>query len=72
MIDFSKEIKKKNDNDDEDPQSGIDYFRYMKKKREKEEESKKKLTDQELLNKWGNLEEDLISKSQNQELGMEK
>lgn len=29
MIDFSKEIKKKNDNDDEDPQSGIDYFRYM-------------------------------------------
>lgn len=72
MIDFSKEIKKKNDNDDEDPQSGIDYFRYMKKKREKEEESKKKLTDQELLNKWGNLEEDSISKSQNQELGMEK
>jgi hypothetical protein len=46
----------------------------MKKKREKEkeEESKKKLTDQELLNKWGNLEEDSISKSQNQELGMEK
>ena len=44
----------------------------MKKKRENEEESKKKLTDQELLNKWGNLEEESISKSQNQELGMEK
>jgi len=74
MIDFSKEIKKKNDNDDEDPQSGRDYLHDMKKKREKEkeEESKKKLTDQELLNKWGNLEEDSISKSQNQELGMEK
>ena len=74
MIDFSKEIKKKNDNDDEDPQSGRDYLHDMKKMREKEkeEESKKKLTDQELLNKWGNLEEDSISKSQNQELGMEK
>lgn len=71
MIDFSKEIKKKNDNDDEDPQPEKDYFHDMKKKRENEEESKKKLTDQELLNKWGNLEES-ISKSQNQELGMEK
>ena len=72
MIDFSKEIKKKNDNDDEDPQPEKDYFRDMKKKRENEEESKKKLTDQELLNKWGNREEEPISKSQNQELGMEK
>lgn len=72
MIDFSKEIKKKNDNDDEDPQPGKDYFRDMKKKREKEEESKKKLTDQELINKWENLEEDSTSKSQNQELGLEK
>lgn len=72
MIDFSKEIKKKNDNDDEDPQPEKDYFRDMKKKRENEEESRKKLTDQELLNKWGNLEEESISKSQNQELGMEK
>ena len=74
MIDFSKEIKKKNDNDDEDPQPEKKHVRDMKKKREKEkeEESKKKLTDQELLNKWGNLEEDSISKSQNQELGMEK
>ena len=72
MIDFSKEIKKKNDNDDEDPQPEKDYFRDMKKKREKEEKSKKKFTDQELLNKWGNLEEESISKSQNQELGMER
>ena len=72
MIDFSKEIKKKNDNDDEDPQPEKDYFRDMKKKREKEEESKKKLTDQELIKKWENIEEDSISKSQNQELGMEK
>ena len=72
MIDFSKEIKKKNDNDDEDPQPEKDYFRDMKKKRENEGESKKKLTDQELLNKWGNREEESISKSQNQELGMEK
>lgn len=31
MIDFSKEIKKKNDNDDEDPQSGRDYLHDMKK-----------------------------------------
>ena len=72
MIDFSKEIKKKNDNDDEDPQPEKDYFRDMKKKRENEEESKKKLTDKELLNKWGNREAESISKSQNQELGMEK
>lgn len=72
MIDFSKEIKKKNDNDDEDPQPEKKHVRDMKKKREMEEESKKKLTDQELLNKWGNLEEDSISKSQNQELGIEK
>ena len=72
MIDFSKEIKKKNDNDDEDPQPEKDYFRDMKKKREKEEESKKKLTDQELLNKWGNLEEESISKSKKQQHCMEK
>ena len=31
MIDFSKEIKKKKDNDDEDPQPVKDYFRDMKK-----------------------------------------
>ncbi len=72
MIDFSKEIKKKNDNDDEDPQPEKNHFRDMKKKRKKEEESKKKLTDQELIKKWENIEEDSISKSQNQELGMEK
>lgn len=48
------------------------HFRDMKKKRKKEEESKKKLTDQELIKKWENIEEDSISKSQNQELGMEK
>ena len=72
MIDFSKEIKKKNDNDDEDPQSGIDYIHNMKKKRENEEEEKKKLTAQKLIKKWENLEEELISKSENEELGMEK
>lgn len=70
MIDFSIEIKKKNDNDDEEPQK--DYNHDMKKKREKEEEAKKKLTDQELINKFQKLKEDVISKSQNQELGMEK
>ena len=31
MIDFSKEIKKKNDNDDEDPELEKDYIRDMKK-----------------------------------------
>lgn len=70
MIDFSIEIKKKNDNDDEEPQSEKDYNHDMKKKRE--EEAKKKLTDQELINKFQKLKEDVISKSQNQELGMEK
>lgn len=72
MIDFSREIKKKNDNDDEEPQLEKDYTHDMKKKREKEEEAKKKLTDQELINKWENLEEDTISKRENKELGMEK
>ena len=37
MIDFSKEIKKKNDNDDEEPQLEKDYTHDMKKKIEKEE-----------------------------------
>ena len=32
MIDFSKEIKKKNDNDDEDPELEKDYIRDMKKR----------------------------------------
>ena len=72
MIDFSREIKKKNDNDDEEPQLEKDYNHDMKKKREKEEEAKKRLTDQELINKWENLEEDTISKRENKELGMEK
>ena len=72
MIDFSIETKKKNDNDDEEPQSEKDYNHDMKKKREKEEEAKKKLTDQELIYKFQKLKEDVISKSQNQELGMEK
>lgn len=71
MINFSREIKKKNDNDDEEPQLEKDYTHDMKKKREKEEKAKKRLTDQELINKWENLE-DTISKRENQELGMEK
>ena len=44
----------------------------MKKKREKEEGAKKKLIDQELINKFEKLEKDMISKSENRELGMEK
>ncbi|MEZ7624263.1 hypothetical protein O3633_04660 [Streptococcus sp. 27098_8_22] len=72
MIDFSREIKKKNDNDDEEPELGKDYIHDMKKKREKEEEAKKKLTDQKLINKWENLEEESISKRENEEFGMEK
>ncbi|CAG5639250.1 Uncharacterised protein [Streptococcus pneumoniae] len=72
MIDFSKEIKKKNDNDDEEPQLEKDYTHDMKKKREKEEGAKKKLIDQELINKFEKLEKDMISKSENRELGMEK
>ena len=74
MIDFSREIeiKKKNDNDDEEPQLEKDYNHDMKKKSEKEEEAKKKLTDQELINKLENLGEDTISKRENEELGMEK
>ena len=72
MIDFSKEIKKKNDNDDEEPQLEKDYTHDMKKKREKEEGVKKKLIDQELINKFEKLEKDMISKSENRELGMEK
>ena len=63
MIDFSKEIKKKNDNDDEDPQSGIDYFRYMKKN--------KKIKDEELLRKLHEAESN-ISSSDEKSLEMEK
>ena len=33
MIDFSKEIKKKNDNDDEEPQLEKDYTHDMKKRK---------------------------------------
>ena len=61
MIDFSKEIKKKNDNDDEDPQPVKDYFRDMKKKREKEE----------LLRKLHEAESN-ISSSDEKSLEMEK
>ncbi len=63
MIDFSREIKKKNDNDDEDPQSGRDYLHDMKKKREKEEE--------ELLRKLHEAESN-ISNSDEKSLEMEK
>lgn len=63
MIDFSREIKKKNDNDDEDPQSGRDYLHDMKKKREKEEE--------ELLRKLHEAESN-ISSSDEKSLEMEK
>lgn len=63
MIDFSKEIKKKNDNDDEDPQSEKDYLHDMKKKREKEEE--------ELLRKLHEAESN-ISSPDEKSLEMEK
>ncbi|HGL1395622.1 Uncharacterised protein [Streptococcus pneumoniae] len=63
MIDFSKEIKKKNDNDDEDPQSGRDYFHDMKKN--------KKIKDEELLRKLHEAESN-ISSSAEKSLEMEK
>lgn len=63
MIDFSKEIKKKNDNDDEDPQSGIDYIHDMKKN--------KKIKDEELLRKLHEAESN-ISSSDEKSLEMEK
>ena len=63
MIDFSKEIKKKNDNDDEDPQPVKDYFRDMKKN--------KKIKDEELLRKLHEAESN-ISSSDQKSLEMEK
>ena len=63
MIDFSKEIKKKNDNDDEDPQPVKDYFRDMKKN--------KKIKDEELLRKLHEAESN-ISSSYEKSLEMEK
>lgn len=61
MIDFSKEIKKKNDNDDEEPQLEKDYTHDMKKKIEKEE----------LLRKLYEAESN-ISSSDEKSLEMEK
>ena len=63
MIDFSKEIKKKKDNDDEDPQPVKDYFRDMKKN--------KKIKDEELLRKLHEAESN-ISSSHEKSLEMEK
>ena len=63
MIDFSKEIKKKNDNDDEDPQPEKDYFGDMKKS--------KKIKDEELLRKLHEAESN-ISSSYEKSLEMEK
>ena len=63
MIDFSKEIKKKKDNDDEDPQPVKDYFRDMKKN--------KKIKDEELLRKVHEAESN-ISSSYEKSLEMEK
>ena len=63
MIDFSREIKKKNDNDDEEPELGKDYNHDMKKKREKEEE--------ELLRKLHEAESN-ISSPDEKSLEMEK
>ena len=63
MIGFSKEIKKKNDNDDEDPQSGRDYLHDMKKN--------KKIKDEELLRKLHEAESN-ISSSDEKSLEMEK
>ena len=61
MIDFSKEIKKKNDNDDEEPQLEKDYTHDMKKKIEKEE----------LLRKLYDAESNICS-SHEKSLEMEK
>mgnify|MGYP000237919249 FL=1 len=63
MIDFSKEIKKKNDNDDEDPELEKDYIRDMKKN--------KKIKDEELLRKLHEAESN-ISSSDEKSLEMEK
>ena len=63
MIDFSKEIKKKNDNDDEEPQLEKDYTHDMKKK--------KKIEKEELLRKLYEAESN-ISSSDEKSLEMEK
>ena len=63
MIDFSKEIKKKNDNDDEDPELEKDYIRDMKKT--------KKIKDEELIRKLHEAESN-ISSSDEKSLEMEK
>ncbi|HEU9369381.1 hypothetical protein MK435_02360 [Streptococcus oralis] len=63
MIDFSKEIKKKNENDDEEPQLEKDYTHDMKKKKEIEKE--------ELLRKLHEAESN-ISSSHEKSLEMEK
>ena len=63
MIDFSKEIKKKNDNDDEDPELEKDYIRDMKKN--------KKIKDKELIRKLHEAESN-ISSSDEKSLEMEK
>ncbi|KXT85331.1 hypothetical protein [Streptococcus oralis] len=63
MIDFSKEIKKKNDNDDEEPQLEKDYTHDMNKKREIEKE--------ELLRKLYEAESNICS-SHEKSLEMEK
>lgn len=59
MIDFSKETKKKNDNDDEEPQLEKDYTHDMKKKKE------------ELLRKLYEAESNICS-SHEKSLEMEK
>ncbi|HEU6349537.1 TPA: hypothetical protein VVT21_000027 [Streptococcus pneumoniae] len=63
MIDFSKEIKKKNDNDDEDPELEKDYILDMKKN--------KKIKDEELIRKLHEAESN-ISSSDEKSLEMEK
>lgn len=63
MIDFSKEIKKKNDNDDEDPELEKDYISDMKKN--------KKIKDEELIRKLHEAESN-ISSSDEKSLEMEK
>ena len=63
MIDFSREIKKKNDNDDEEPQLEKDYTHDMKKK--------KKIEKEELLRKLHEAESN-ISSSDEKSLEMEK
>ena len=63
MIDFSKEIKKKNDNDDEEPQLEKDYTHDMKKN--------KKIKDEELLRKLHEAESN-ISSSHEKSLEMEQ